>query len=76
VILQGTTVIGDGTEVGPNTRLVDTAVGAECVIEQTTARNATVGDRCTVGPYCSLPPGTEVPANTVTGPFYTADPGL
>lgn len=76
VILQGTTVIGDGTEVGPNTRLVDSVVGAECVIEQTTARNATVGDRCTVGPYCSLPPGTEVPANTVTGPFYTADPGL
>lgn len=76
VILQGATVIGDGTEVGPNTRLVDTVVGAECVIEQTTARNAVVGDRCTVGPYCSLPPGTEVPANTVTGPFYTADPGL
>lgn len=76
VILQGSTVVGDGTELGPNTRLVDTVVGAECVIEQTTARNATVGDRSVVGPYASLGPGAEVPDDTVTGPFYTAEPGL
>jgi bifunctional UDP-N-acetylglucosamine pyrophosphorylase/glucosamine-1-phosphate N-acetyltransferase len=76
VILQGTTVIGDGTELGPNTRLVDTHVGAECVVEQTTGRNATVGDRCIVGPYASLAPGSAIPADCITGPFYTAEPGL
>jgi bifunctional UDP-N-acetylglucosamine pyrophosphorylase/glucosamine-1-phosphate N-acetyltransferase len=76
VILQGSTVVGDGTELGPNTRLIDTVVGAECVIEQTTGRNAVVGDRSVVGPYASLSPGAEVPADSVTGPFYTAEPGL
>jgi bifunctional UDP-N-acetylglucosamine pyrophosphorylase/glucosamine-1-phosphate N-acetyltransferase len=76
VILQGSTVVGDGTELGPNTRLIDTVVGAECVIEQTTGRNAVVGDRSVVGPYASLAPGAEVPADSVTGPFYTAEPGL
>ncbi len=76
VILQGSTVVGDGTELGPNTRLIDTVVGADCVIEQTTGRNAVVGDRSVVGPYASLAPGAEVPADSVTGPFYTADPGL
>ncbi|MFI5044756.1 MAG: bifunctional N-acetylglucosamine-1-phosphate uridyltransferase/glucosamine-1-phosphate acetyltransferase, partial [Acidimicrobiales bacterium] len=49
VILQGATSIGDGTEIGPNTRLVDCVVGLDCTIEQTTARTATIGDRAVVG---------------------------
>ena len=74
VILQGATVVGDRTELGPNTRLVDTVVGSDCLIEQTTARESTIGDGCTVGPYAALAPGSEVPANSVTGAFYTSDP--
>ncbi len=74
VILQGATVVGDRTELGPNTRLVDTTVGSDCVIEQTTARESRIGDGCTVGPYASLAPGSEVPSNSTTGAFYTADP--
>ena len=73
VILQGATVVGDGTELGPNTRLVDCQVGDDCVIEQTTARSARIGDRCTVGPYASFGPGAELPSDVTTGPFYTAE---
>ena len=73
VILQGVTVVGDGTELGPNTRLVDCQVGDDCVIEQTTARSARIGDRCTVGPYASFGPGAELPSDVTTGPFYTAE---
>ena len=73
VILQGTTRVGDGTELGPNTRLVDCEVGDDCVIEQTTARSARIGDRALVGPYASLGPGTAVPPDVTTGPFYTRD---
>lgn len=75
VILQGSTRVGDGTELGPDTRLVDTVVGADCVVEQATARNAAIGDRCVVGPYASLGPGAELPADSVTGSFYTAGSG-
>ena len=32
VILQGSTTVGDGTEVGPGCRLVDTSVGDDCVL--------------------------------------------
>lgn len=74
VMLQGATVVGDGTELGPNTRLVDTVVGAECVIEQTTARECRIGDRSTVGPYASLGGGSELPSDSATGPFYTSGP--
>ncbi len=71
-LLQGDTVIGDGSEVGPDTRLVDCRVGAGCVIETTTARQATVGDGAHVGPYAVLQPGADVPADHRTGPFYNS----
>jgi bifunctional UDP-N-acetylglucosamine pyrophosphorylase/glucosamine-1-phosphate N-acetyltransferase len=71
-ILQGDTTIGDGTELGPNTRLDDCVVGAGCVVENSTGRRARVGDGAHVGPYAVLQPGTEVPADVRTGPFYTS----
>jgi bifunctional UDP-N-acetylglucosamine pyrophosphorylase / glucosamine-1-phosphate N-acetyltransferase len=73
VILQGSTRIGRGTELGPNTRLVDCEVGQDCVVEQTAARLARIGDRAVVGPYVSLGPGTTVPADARVGPLYTSD---
>lgn len=75
-ILQGATVVGDDSEIGPDTRLVDCTVGAETRIERATGRNAVVGDRSTVGPYAVLEPGAEVPSDTSTGAFYTARPEL
>ncbi len=71
-ILQGDTVIGDGSEIGPDTRLVDCSVGSGSVVETTTARQATVGDRCHVGPFAALVAGEKIPDDVVTGPFYTA----
>jgi bifunctional UDP-N-acetylglucosamine pyrophosphorylase/glucosamine-1-phosphate N-acetyltransferase len=72
VILQGNTVIGSGSEIGPNSRLVDTVVGDSCAVQASTAVNARIGDRCVVGPYASLGPADVVASDTVTGPFYTA----
>jgi len=71
-ILQGDTVIGDGSEIGPNTRLVDCAVGSACVVENSTGRQATIGDRSVVGPYAVLVPGTKLADGIVTGPFYNS----
>jgi bifunctional UDP-N-acetylglucosamine pyrophosphorylase/glucosamine-1-phosphate N-acetyltransferase len=71
-ILQGDTTIGDGTELGPNTRLDDCTVGAGCVVENSTGRRARVGDGAHVGPYAVLEPGAEVPADARSGPFYTS----
>lgn len=71
-ILQGATVVGDGSEVGPNSRLVDCTVGSDCVVESTSARRAVIGDGATVGPFAHLREGTKVPDGTRTGPFYTS----
>ncbi len=71
-LLQGHTTIGDGCEIGPDTRLDDCEVGADTVIEKTMARRARVGDGCRVGPFAVLEPGSQIENGTVTGPFYAA----
>ena len=71
-MLQGSCVIGAGVELGPNTRLVDCRVGAGAIIECTVGRRSTIGDRAVVGPFAVLNPGSNIPADTRSGPFYTA----
>jgi bifunctional UDP-N-acetylglucosamine pyrophosphorylase/glucosamine-1-phosphate N-acetyltransferase len=71
-ILQGSTVVGAGAEIGPHTRLVDCMIGAGSVVEQSNGRDAEVGAGATVGPFAVLAPGASVPDGTVTGPFYAA----
>jgi bifunctional UDP-N-acetylglucosamine pyrophosphorylase/glucosamine-1-phosphate N-acetyltransferase len=71
-ILQGNTVIGDGCEIGPDTRLVDCVVGSGVVLENSVGRDSEVGDDAHVGPYAYLAPGTSVPSSASTGAFYTA----
>ncbi|MEY4404987.1 MAG: putative bifunctional protein GlmU, partial [Actinomycetota bacterium] len=60
-ILQGNTEIGDNCEIGPNTRLVNTFVGAGSRIEMSNARNAKIGKNSKIGPFANLEPGTVVP---------------
>ena len=71
-ILQGNTVIGDGCEIGPDTRLVDCVIGARAVLENSVGRDCEVGDDARVGPYSYLAPGASVPSSASTGAFYTA----
>lgn len=71
-VLQGATAIGDGSVIGPGCHLVDTDVGRDARLDQTTSRGARIGDGARVGPYAVLEEGTKIPANTVTGPLYAA----
>ncbi|WP_437059241.1 bifunctional UDP-N-acetylglucosamine diphosphorylase/glucosamine-1-phosphate N-acetyltransferase GlmU [Streptomyces sp. enrichment culture] len=58
--LQGTTRLAEGCEVGPNSRLKDTRVGAGARVDNTVAEGATVGAEATVGPFAYLRPGTRL----------------
>jgi bifunctional UDP-N-acetylglucosamine pyrophosphorylase/glucosamine-1-phosphate N-acetyltransferase len=69
VVLEGRTVIGSGSVIGPDCRLVDTVVGEDAVIAQTVARESEIGDRVTIGPYASLRPGTRVAMDAHLGTF-------
>ena len=59
-MLQGRTVVGDGCEIGPDTRLVDAVVGNDAVVEHAVAREAEIGAGAHVGPYAVLEPGSDV----------------
>jgi bifunctional UDP-N-acetylglucosamine pyrophosphorylase / glucosamine-1-phosphate N-acetyltransferase len=72
-MLHGSTVIGKGCEVGPNTRLIDCKVGERASIQYSVATSATIGAGARVGPYAFLAPGAVVPSEAVTGAFYTAE---
>jgi bifunctional UDP-N-acetylglucosamine pyrophosphorylase/glucosamine-1-phosphate N-acetyltransferase len=72
VVLQGSTIIGDGAEIGPGSRLVDCLVGARAIVDATVAHGAEIGEDAVVGPFAVLGPGAQVPPKTETGPHYTA----
>lgn len=67
--LRGATVVRTGAEVGPDTTLVDTEVGAGATVKRTDATLAVIGDGATVGPFSYLRPGTILGANGKIGTF-------
>jgi bifunctional UDP-N-acetylglucosamine pyrophosphorylase / glucosamine-1-phosphate N-acetyltransferase len=74
-MLQGSTVVGDHCELGPDTRLVDCSVGEGSTVTHTVGTDSEIGPGAVVGPYAHLPAGSSIPAATTTGPFYTAPAG-
>jgi bifunctional UDP-N-acetylglucosamine pyrophosphorylase/glucosamine-1-phosphate N-acetyltransferase len=70
-LLQGSTSVGEGSEIGPDAHLVDVAVGRGCRVRATSAEGAIIGDGADVGPFAHVGKGTEIPPGAVTGPFYT-----
>ncbi|MEM8926255.1 MAG: NTP transferase domain-containing protein [Actinomycetota bacterium] len=74
-ILQGSTVVGNGCELGPDVRLDRCEVGSNTRIEKATATLATIGDDCEIGPFAVLAPGSDVNSGTRTGPFYAEGTG-
>jgi bifunctional UDP-N-acetylglucosamine pyrophosphorylase/glucosamine-1-phosphate N-acetyltransferase len=74
-VLQGATVVGAGSEIGPGTRLTDTRVGERATVTESVATHADIGDDAVVGPFAVLEPGARVAEGTRTGPFYTGSSG-
>jgi bifunctional UDP-N-acetylglucosamine pyrophosphorylase/glucosamine-1-phosphate N-acetyltransferase len=68
-MLLGRTVVGSRSQIGPNTRLTDTIVGDRCVIRETVAHEAELGDDVSVGPYSHLRPGTRLANGVHVGSF-------
>ncbi|MEV8532743.1 bifunctional UDP-N-acetylglucosamine diphosphorylase/glucosamine-1-phosphate N-acetyltransferase GlmU [Streptomyces sp. NPDC051211] len=67
--LLGETRIGEGAEVGPNTRLKDTVVGVSARVDNTVADGAVVGDSASVGPFAYLRPGTRLGTKAKAGTY-------
>ena len=69
-MLQGDTRIGAGSQIGPNTRLVNCVVGANSFVESTSATDSLIGDNAKVGPFAHLSSGSRVTDGQTTGAFY------
>ena len=69
VILEGRTVIGAGSEIGPDTRIVDSVIGEDVIIANSVVRESEVGDGCRVGPFAHLRAGTQLLAGAKVGDF-------
>lgn len=72
-MLQGDTRIGAGSQIGPNTRLVNCVVGANSFVESTSATDSLIGDNAKVGPFAHLSSGSRVTDGQTTGAFYDSD---
>jgi bifunctional UDP-N-acetylglucosamine pyrophosphorylase/glucosamine-1-phosphate N-acetyltransferase len=67
--LEGTTRIGEGCEIGPSARLIDTRVDDGASVTFSVVRETRVGPGAAVGPYASLRPGTVLEAGAKAGSF-------
>ncbi|MEU8462493.1 bifunctional UDP-N-acetylglucosamine diphosphorylase/glucosamine-1-phosphate N-acetyltransferase GlmU [Streptomyces sp. NPDC029003] len=67
--LLGATHVAEGAEVGPNTRLKDTRVGAGARVDNTVADGAVIGEQASVGPFAYLRPGTNLGLKAKAGTY-------
>jgi bifunctional UDP-N-acetylglucosamine pyrophosphorylase / glucosamine-1-phosphate N-acetyltransferase len=67
--LLGATHLATGAEVGPNSRLTDTVVGAGARVDNTVAVSARIGAGAVVGPFAYLRPGTDLGPKSKAGAY-------
>ena len=70
--LTGSTVVGDGSVIGPGAHLSSCAIGAGVtVLDSHVGADAVIGAGSRVGPYAVVEPGAEVDGQSVVAPFST-----
>ena len=67
--LQGATHLGEGCEVGPNTTVTRSLIGAGATVSNATVVDAEVGERASVGPYAYLRPGARLGRKAKAGTY-------
>jgi bifunctional UDP-N-acetylglucosamine pyrophosphorylase/glucosamine-1-phosphate N-acetyltransferase len=70
VVLEGHTVVGAGSVVGPDVHLVDCELGEGVRIAQSSGERAVLEDHVRVAPFSVLEPGTRLAAGERAGPFF------
>jgi bifunctional UDP-N-acetylglucosamine pyrophosphorylase/glucosamine-1-phosphate N-acetyltransferase len=67
--LLGRTTVASGAEVGPDSTLTDTQVGAGASVVRAHCDRAVIGPEATVGPFTYLRPGTRLGRGSKAGGF-------
>jgi bifunctional UDP-N-acetylglucosamine pyrophosphorylase / glucosamine-1-phosphate N-acetyltransferase len=69
VILRGTTTVGQGTTIGAGSQIVDSAIGAGCLVWTSIVERSVVEDGARIGPMSHLRPGSHVGPDAEVGNF-------
>jgi bifunctional UDP-N-acetylglucosamine pyrophosphorylase/glucosamine-1-phosphate N-acetyltransferase len=67
--LHGDTAVAVGADIGPNSTLTDTVVGAGATVLASHTTDVQIGPGATVGPFSYLRPGTRLGPRTKAGAF-------
>ena len=59
-ILRGKITIGEGCEIGPDTKLKNVVVGNRCLVQSSFIEDSRVDDNARIGPWCNIRPGCVV----------------
>jgi bifunctional UDP-N-acetylglucosamine pyrophosphorylase/glucosamine-1-phosphate N-acetyltransferase len=67
--LRGTTTIGGGSQVGPNTTVIDARIGDDVTIRHSYIDRAIIDNGATVGPFAYLRPDAHLHEGAKAGTF-------
>jgi bifunctional UDP-N-acetylglucosamine pyrophosphorylase/glucosamine-1-phosphate N-acetyltransferase len=68
-VLRGSTTIGSGCTIGPNSTLIDAEIGDNVTALHAYITTALVGDEVTIGPFAYLRPGTRIADGAKIGTY-------
>ena len=68
-ILKGTTSVGSGAVIGPETLVTDSIIGANASVVKSHVTTSRIGDDANVGPFAYLRAGTDLGADGKIGAF-------
>ncbi|QWT17535.1 bifunctional UDP-N-acetylglucosamine diphosphorylase/glucosamine-1-phosphate N-acetyltransferase GlmU [Collinsella sp. zg1085] len=63
----GHTIIDENCQIGPNTRIIDSIIGKDCIVDETVALEVQLEDQVTCGPRAYLRAGTHMLAGSKAG---------
>jgi bifunctional UDP-N-acetylglucosamine pyrophosphorylase / glucosamine-1-phosphate N-acetyltransferase len=80
-IIEGSSKVGAGCLIGPNSRIVDSSIGDSCQITASTIESSVVERGVTIGPYSHLRPGAHLKEGVHLGNYAevvrsTLEPGV
>jgi bifunctional UDP-N-acetylglucosamine pyrophosphorylase/glucosamine-1-phosphate N-acetyltransferase len=67
--IRGTTVIGEGCQIGPNSIVEDSNIGSNCTINSSVIEQAILENSVSVGPFSHMRPGTHLESDVHIGNY-------
>ncbi len=67
--MLGKSSVGTGTTIGPYAVIMDSQIGKDCTVGQSTIEASVVEDNVDIGPYCHLRPGSHIEKHVHLGNY-------